>query len=33
MKLNGKKYKKYYLDYRDIMRGGELELTMYPVAE
>jgi len=28
MKLNGKKYKKYYLDYRDIMRGGELVMDM-----
>ncbi|MFT3903008.1 MAG: GH92 family glycosyl hydrolase [Niabella sp.] len=28
LKLNGKPYNKYNIDYRDIMAGGELELTM-----
>ncbi len=27
-RLNGKPYEKCFIDYRDIMAGGELELTM-----
>jgi predicted alpha-1,2-mannosidase len=30
-RLNGKSYDKSYLDYRDIMAGGRLELVMGPV--
>ena len=29
-RLNGKRYDKSYIDYRDIIRGGVLELTMGP---
>ena len=28
--LNGEPYGKSYVDYRDIMSGGQLELTMGP---
>jgi len=27
-RLNGKPYDKYYIDYKDIMNGGRLELEM-----
>ena len=30
VRLNGKAYTKSYIDFKDIMRGGTLELTMGP---